>query len=216
MPPVRELLSYSTLIIVSVFCLVNPFRSAFVFASLTQPASDDAKRRLARAAVGKATLVLLAVAWVTNVLVQLAYIHTGGVRIAASVAVFVFAVRGLLAADASAPEAPTGTDLATHVDRELTRAVFTAGPLMGTVGIYAGEVAETWRKLAAVGSIAIVMGLTWWALRRADGLSRALGTNGVLWLTRMCLLLSAAWATDFTFIGVRDLMPILTTTAPAQ
>ena len=216
MPPVRELLSYSTLIIVSVFCLVNPFRSALVFANLTAETSADERRRLARATVGKSTLVLLAAAWATNVVVQLSTIHTGGIRVAASVAVFVFSVRGLLDPELVTPPAPTADDARERIDRELTRGVFTAGPLLGTVAIYAGEVAETWRKLATVGAIMIVMALTWGSLRRAESLTRALGPNVVLWLTRMCLLLSAAWATDFTFIGVRDLIPILTTTTPAQ
>jgi small neutral amino acid transporter SnatA (MarC family) len=227
-PPARELVSYGLLVLVSVVCVANPVHAALSFARATRGLEPGLTRRLGRRVWASSLAVLLATAWVGNVVAQLVTIHTGGLRVAVGLTVLVHAMRRMLAppdpfarpapsadepAGEPSPDGPApGADVAPSIAAGLVASV----PTMGTVAIYAGETSELWRKLVTVGAVLAMSALLALLLGRAERVRGALGPSGARWLSGAMDLVTAAWAVDFTAIGVRDLLPLVLQGAPAR
>lgn len=218
MTDARELVGYALLVLASIFCAAHPLRAAALAARLGAEWSDEEHAAFSRRAASSATAVLVAVAWVGNVAVSLINVHTGGVRLGASLAVLVFAVGRLIGAAREAarpePDVPACSPSEAHVPVAFG---FLASPLvMGTTLVYAGEVRELWRKLVTIGCALAVGLFAWGVLRRARRVAAALGPGSLRWAAAAMDLVSVAWACDFAAIGVRDLLPLVLHTPPAR
>lgn len=212
LPDARELVSYTLLVLASVVCVSNPVQAAIAFAREAEGLEPLERRRRARRLWASALAVLLATAWVGNVVVQVVGIHLGGLRVAVGLTVLAHAVRRMLAP----PDALGPHDGASVPSASLAAGLVASVPAMGTVAIYAGETSEPWRKLVTVGAVLTMSALLAALLGRGERLRESLGPAGARWLSGAMDLVTAAWAVDFTAIGVRDLMPLVLHGAPAK
>jgi len=217
----REIVDYWLLCFVSIFAVVNPLRAAEAFHRSFDGVSPTEARRAARTAVLVAFAVLFPAAWVGNHLIAFSGIRVGGFRVAACVLILAWVARDMLRDHpwpASTP-APAVSDAASPQEKAVVPfgiPLLAGAPSIATVTLYSGETHELWRRLVTIAALAVTLGATWVALAAARHLVRALGSNGIRYITHAMGLTIAAWCVDFIATGIRDLLPLILQTPPAQ
>ncbi len=193
----------------TLFVVVDPIGIAPVFIGLAGGRPPEERGRIARNAVGVAGLVLLAFALFGSWLFERLGISMDAFRIAGGVLLFRIAVGMVLAAH----------ERETREEEEESRArqdvsVFPlaipliAGPgALASVMILVAQAGADLRRQAVVVAMgALVLFLTWLALRLSGALGRLLRRTGVNVVTRVLGVLLAALAVQYVADGVRGLL----------
>ncbi len=193
----------------TLFVVVDPIGIAPVFIGLAGGRPPAERSRIARNAVGVAGLVLLGFALFGSWLFERLGISMDAFRIAGGVLLFRIAVGMVLAAH----------ERETREEEEEARArndvsVFPlaipliAGPgALASVMILVAQAGSDPRRLLAVFAMAaLVLLLTWLALRLSGALGRILHRTGVNVVTRVLGVLLAALAVQYVADGVRGLL----------
>ncbi|MCA9641690.1 MAG: hypothetical protein H6718_18390 [Polyangiaceae bacterium] len=211
----REVLTYWALVLVSVLGVANPIRLSGSLALLGDALAESERRAAIRRACLLSLALLLAGAWIGNHVVLYVGIKTGGFRAACSLLVLALCLSEVLRnrpLGGGWPETPGVRELA----QELSLSGLAAAPVLGTVVIYSGETQELWRRGVTLSAVCVALGLSFLLLRLGPKLLEHFGERGMRWLGHVLRLTAAGWAVDFFSIGVRDLLPLITSTPPAQ
>ncbi len=193
----------------TLFVVVDPIGIAPVFLGLAGSRPGAERSRIARQAVGVAGIVLLGFALFGSWLFERLGISMDAFRIAGGVLLFRIAVGMVLAAH----------ERETREEEEEARArddvsVFPlaipliAGPgaLASVMILVAQAGSDARRQLLVVAMAALVLLLTWLALRLSAALGRLLHRTGVNVVTRVLGVLLSALAVQYVADGVRGLL----------
>ncbi len=211
----REGLTYWALVLISVLGVANPIRLSGNLALVGEGLSDADRRQVIRRASLLALGLLLAAAWVGNHIVLYFGIKTGGFRAACSLLVLSLCLTEVLRNRPLGKDWSAGRD-AKSLAAELALSGLAAAPVMGTVVIYSGETRELWRREVTLAAVCVALAVSFIVLRLGPKLLEQFGERGVRWMGHVLRLTAAGWAVDFFSIGVRDLLPLITSTPPAQ
>ncbi|MEZ4369890.1 MAG: MarC family protein [Polyangiaceae bacterium] len=211
---VREVLTYWALVLISVLGVANPVRLSASLALMGEGLAEEARRVVIRRACLLAAALLLAGAWIGNHIVLYVGIKTGGFRAACSLFVLVLCLGEVLRNQPLTP--PGAATEPKTLAQELALSGLAAAPVLGTVVIYSGETHELWRREVTLCAVCVAVGICFVLLRLGPRLLEHFGERGMRWLGHVLRLTAAGWAVDFFSIGVRDLLPLITSTPPAQ
>ncbi|MCA9630697.1 MAG: hypothetical protein KC766_23665 [Myxococcales bacterium] len=210
----REVLTYWALVLISVLGVANPIRLSGALVIAGEGLGEGERRRVIRRASLLALGLLLAAAWVGNHVVLYFGIKTGGFRAACSLLVLVLCLTEMLRNQPLS--AWPGQRDPEHLAGELVFSGLAAVPVLGTVVIYSGETRELWRREVTLSAVCVALAISFVVLRAGPRLLEHFGERGMRWMGHVLRLTAAGWAVDFFSIGVRDLLPLITSTPPAQ
>jgi small neutral amino acid transporter SnatA (MarC family) len=216
----RQIITYWILCFVSIFAVVNPLRATTLTAMMTEGWTAGQRKLAVHRALLVAGAVLFSAAWIGNHVILRSNIHIGGFRIAS----------GLLLLATVIPRMVRNRPLETGFTRYLGVSAESAlglgvtplaFPLLcgiasiATVTLYSGEPNELWRRMTTLAALGLTLAIVWVMMRSAPRFHAFFGERGSRYATHALDLTVAAWAVDFTAIGVRDLLPLVTSTPPA-
>ncbi len=193
----------------TLFVVVDPVGIAPVFIGLAGGRPAEERRRIARNAVSVAGMVLLGFALFGSWLFERLGISMDAFRIAGGVLLFRIAVGMVLAAHERETREEEEEARARHDVSVFPLAIpLIAGPgaLASVMILVAQAGADLRRQLVVVGMAALVLLLTWLALRLSGALGRILHRTGVNVVTRVLGVLWAALAVQYVADGVRGLL----------
>ena len=189
--------------------VVDPVGIAPVFIGLAGGRPSEERRRIARNAVSVAGILLLGFALFGSWLFERLGISMDAFRIAGGVLLFRIAVGMVLAAHERETREEEEEARARHDVSVFPLAIpLIAGPgaLASVMILVAQAGADLRRQLVVVAMAALVLLLTWLALRLSALLGRLLHRTGVNVVTRVLGVLLAALAVQYVADGVRGLL----------
>ena len=193
----------------TLFVVVDPIGIAPVFIALAGGRPAEERSRIARKAVSVAGIVLLGFALFGSWLFERLGISMDAFRIAGGVLLFRIAVGMVLAAHERETREEQEEARARHDVSVFPLAIpLIAGPgaLASVMILVAQAGADLRRQLVVVAMAALVLLLTWLALRLSALLGRLLHRTGVNVVTRVLGVLLAALAVQYVADGVRGLL----------
>jgi len=193
----------------TLFVVVDPVGIAPVFIGLAGGRPSEERRRIARNAVSVAGILLLGFALFGSWLFERLGISMDAFRIAGGVLLFRIAVGMVLAAHERETREEEEEARARHDVSVFPLAIpLIAGPgaLASVMILVAQAGADLRRQLVVVAMAALVLLLTWLALRLSALLGRLLHRTGVNVVTRVLGVLLAALAVQYVADGVRGLL----------
>ena len=193
----------------TLFVVVDPIGIAPVFIALAGGRPSEERSRIARKAVGVAGMVLLGFALFGSWLFDRLGISMDAFRIAGGVLLFRIAVGMVLAAHERETREEQEEARSRHDVSVFPLAIpLIAGPgaLASVMILVAQAGADLRRQLVVVAMAALVLLLTWLALRLSAVLGRLLHRTGVNVVTRVLGVLLAALAVQYVADGVRGLL----------
>jgi multiple antibiotic resistance protein len=194
----------------TLFVVIDPVGVVPVFIGLAGQRPPAAQARVARKAVLVAGIVLFGFALGGAWLLDRLAVSIEAFRVAGGILLFRIAVGMVLAAPHERETAEEEEEARERMDvRVFPLAIpLIAGPgAMASMMILVGEAGTDSRRLAAVfATAALVLLLTWVALRLSPTLGRVLRRTGVNVVTRVLGVLLAALAVQYVSDGVRGLM----------
>ncbi|MCL2823549.1 MAG: hypothetical protein FWD57_06120 [Polyangiaceae bacterium] len=228
----RQIITYWILCFVSIFAVINPLRAATATALLSDGFTDAQRKAAVGRALFVAAAVLFTAGWIGNHLIIRSGIHLGGFRIASGLLLLGIVIprmvrdRPLSAVLSRYLGTKTGnpTDNSTDTPTKSTSdlSVFPlAFPLLcgiapiATVTLYSGEPNELWRRITTLTALALTLAIAWVLMRCAPCVHGFLGERGSRYASHVLDMSIAAWAVDFSAVGVRDLLPLVLSTPPA-
>ena len=193
----------------TLFVVVDPVGIAPAFLALVGERPGAEQKRVARKAIAVAGAVLFGFALGGDFLLGHLGISIDAFRIAGGVLLFRIAV-GMVLASHQRETVEEEEEARSRQDVSVFPLAIPliAGPgAMASLLILVGQAKGDASKLAAVfGTTALVLGLTWLALRLSGPLGRVLRRTGVNVVTRVLGVLLAALAVQYVADGVRGLM----------
>ena len=193
----------------TLFVVVDPVGIAPAFLALVGERPGAEQKRVARKAIAVAGAVLFGFALGGDFLLGHLGISIDAFRIAGGVLLFRIAV-GMVLASHQRETVEEEEEARSRQDVSVFPLAIPliAGPgAMASLLILVGQAKGDASKLAAVfGMTALVLGLTWLALRLSGQLGRVLRRTGVNVVTRVLGVLLAALAVQYVADGVRGLM----------
>jgi multiple antibiotic resistance protein len=193
----------------TLFVVVDPVGIAPAFLALVGERPGAEQKRVARKAIAVAGAVLFGFALGGDFLLGHLGISIDAFRIAGGVLLFRIAV-GMVLASHERETVEEEEEARSRQDVSVFPLAIPliAGPgAMASLLILVGQAKGDASKLAAVfGMTALVLGLTWLALRLSGQLGRVLRRTGVNVVTRVLGVLLAALAVQYVADGVRGLM----------
>jgi multiple antibiotic resistance protein len=194
----------------TLFVVIDPVGIAPVFLGLAGGRPDAEQARIARKAVAVAGVVLFGFATSGSWLLGTLGISIDALRIAGGILLFRIAVGMVLAAphQRETPEEEQEARSREDVSVFPLAIPLIAGPgAMASLMVLVGQAGPDAGGLAVVFAMtAVVLGLTWLALRLAVPLGRVLRLTGVNVVTRVLGVLLAALAVQYVADGVRALL----------
>jgi multiple antibiotic resistance protein len=194
----------------TLFVVVDPVGIAPVFLGLVGERPRAEQKRIARKAVTVAGIVLFGFAIGGDWLLGKLGISIDAFRIAGGILLFRIAFGMVLAAPHERETAEEEEEARSRSDVSVFPLAIPliAGPgSMASLMILVGEAGSDSRQLAVVFAMtAVVLALTWLALRLSSRLGRALGRTGVNVVTRVLGVLLAALAVQYIADGARALL----------
>jgi multiple antibiotic resistance protein len=193
----------------TLFVVVDPVGIAPAFLALVGERPGAEQKRVARKAIAVAGFVLFGFALGGDFLLGQLGISIDAFRIAGGVLLFRIAV-GMVLASHQRETVEEEEEARSRQDVSVFPLAIPliAGPgAMASLLILIGQAKGDVSKLAAVfGMTALVLGLTWLALRLSGQLGRVLRRTGVNVVTRVLGVLLAALAVQYVADGVRGLL----------
>ena len=216
----RQVVTYWVLCFVSILAVVNPLRASTLTALITEGWTSDQRKRAVHRALVVAIGVLFCSAWIGNHVILRSGIHLGGFRVASGLLLLAIVVPRM------ARDRPLQTAFTRHIGASVNNAhgigVFPlAFPLLcgiapiATVTLYTGEPNELWRRVTTLVALAVTLVIAWALMRCAPRVHAFVGERGSRIVCHVLDLTVAAWAIDFSAVGVRDLLPLVLLTPPA-
>ncbi len=194
----------------TLFVVIDPVGIAPVFLGLAGGRPDAEQARIARKAVVVAGVVLFGFATFGGFLLGKLGISIDALRIAGGILLFRIAVGMVLAAPHQRETIEEEQEARSREDVSVFPLAIPliAGPgAMASLLVLVGHAGPDARGLAVVLAMtAVVLGLTWLALRLAVPLGRVLRLTGVNVVTRVLGVLLSALAVQYVADGVRTLL----------
>jgi len=192
---------------VMLFVTISPIDGAAIFAGLTSDMAKAARRKIALRCVLIAGAMLLIFAFGGSALLSVLNVSMPAFQVAGGILLFtqalslIFANPGMSSIDErEKAEAGQGRDLAVF---PLAFPLF-AGPGSFSATVLLMGRAATWiERLEIVAILAVILLITYLALRLSDPLMRLLGRTGSDVVGRISGVLLAALAVQFVFDGLR-------------
>lgn len=204
----------------SIFSIVDPFAAVPVYLALTGRDGDAGRKRSAM----RASLTVMAVLSLFST-VGPAVFHFFGItipafRIAGGILLFGVAIEMLQAKKSHTKTTPSEEEDASHKDDVGIIPVgipLLSGPgAIATVMMLGGSTKGAGERAALYAAIALVAAISWFVLRFASGVGRALGTTGMNLIGRIMGLILAAVAVQFVIDGLHDAFPKMFAGLPVQ
>lgn len=205
-----EILQFSLLTFGAIFAIVDPFAVVPAFLSMTDRDSDDKRRAMARRACLVATGVLVFFAFTGSLVFKVFGVTLAAFKIAGGCVLFLTAL-DMLKVRSRATEA----ELQEGVEKDDIAIVPLAMPLLAgpgsiaTVTMLTAQSQRIWEIGPIVLSILATTTISYWVLRGAVHVNRALGKTGEAILGRVMGLILAAIAVEFVLDGIRESFPHL-------
>ena len=219
----RQVITYWVLCFVSIFAVINPLRVTSLTALFTEGWADRQRKAAVHRALIVAAIVLFSAAWTGNHLIIRSGIHLGGFRIASGLLLLAIVIPRM------ARDRPLSAVFTKHTGsmglnetRALDLGLFPlAFPLLcgiapiATVTLYSGEPTELWRRVTTLAALALTLAVAGVMMRIAPRVHGFMGERGSRYTSHVLDMSVAAWAIDFSAVGVRDLLPLVLSTPPA-
>ena len=194
----------------TLFVVIDPVGMAPVFLGLVGERSLAEQKRVARKAVTVAGVVLLGFATLGDFVLDKLGISIDAFRIAGGVLLFRISVGMVLAAPHQRETEEEEEEARSREDVSVFPLAIPliAGPgAMASLLILIGQAGTDVRKLGVVfAMMALVLGLTWLALRLSGQLGRVLRRTGANVVTRVLGVLLAALAVQYVADGIRGFL----------
>ena len=216
----RQVVTYWVLCFVSILAVVNPLRATIGAFWLTSGWQPGQRKQAVHRALWVASAVLFCAAWIGNHLLIRSGIHLGGFRIASGLLLLAIVVPRM-ARDQSIEASFSRYRSEQSCDSRGLGLFPLAFPALcgvapiATVTLYSGEPEELWRRVTTLTALALTLLIAFVMMRNASRVHEFLGERGSRVVSHVMDLSVAAWAVDFTAVGVRDLLPLVMNTAPA-
>jgi len=214
----RQIITYWILCFVSFFAVINPFRATTWTAMATEGWSEEQRKRAVHRALLVASAVLFCAAWIGNHVIIRSNIHLGGFRVASGILLLTTVIRRMVLNRPFDLQQVKGISEDRALELGFAPLAF---PLLSgiaaiaTVILYTGEPTELWRRGTTLVALGLTLVLAWGMMRAAPRIHAFWGEQGSRIITHGLDLTIAAWAVDFTAVGVRDLLPLILGTPPA-
>ncbi|GET29000.1 UPF0056 inner membrane protein [Prolixibacter sp. SD074] len=206
----QEIYSFGLLALTSFFTLFNPLGTMPIFVSMTSELSEEQKRKTARKAVVVAFITILVFAFSGQLLFRFFGISVNSFRIVGGVIFFLMGQDMLQARLGKIKMSEKESEINAYVnDISITPLAIPmiSGPGSITNGIVLMEDASTfWKKLVLVGSIALILALTYVILVSGTRISKKLGPTGNNVLMRLMGLIVMVIAVEFFFSGLKPIV----------
>ena len=205
------LVRFSLLAFSSIFFLVDPFATVPSFLAITESATPERRKRMARKASLTVFIVLTSFALGGQLLFKMFGITLPAFEIAGGLILLLIGLDMLQAKRSATQEATGDTEEASHKDDAGIVPLgipMLAGPgSISSVLVLVGQVPSIWgwEMGAILGSIAITALVSYWVLSGADRVRRVMGETGIRILVRIMGLLLVALAMQFFVNGLMDL-----------
>jgi multiple antibiotic resistance protein len=210
---VAELISFSVVAFSAIFFIVDPFAVLPVFIAMTERDTDEKRRAMARRACMIAAGVLIFFTFGGSVLFRVLGVTLAAFKIAGGVLLLLTALDMLQSRSSSTRT--SSAEIAEGTEKDDIAIVPLAMPLLAGPGSIASVMvltAEAKSVLHVVVIVACILAtalISYWVLRGARMVSRALGASGAAILNRIMGLLLAAIAVQFMVAGIREAFPEL-------
>ena len=216
----REVVTYSVLCFVSIFAVVNPFRASTAMAMISETWTPKQRAVAVNRALLVAGAILFLAAWIGNHIIIRSQINMGGFRIASGLLLLATVIPSMVR---NRPlDQQFGKYLGANAENALAIGItpiaiplLANAPSLATVTLYSGEPHELWRRLANLAALLVTLVIAYFMMRFAPRVHGLFGERGSRFVTHVLHLTVASWAVDFTAVGVRDLLPLITSTPPA-
>lgn len=206
----QEIYSFGLLALTSFFTLLNPLGTMPIFVSMTSELPEEQKRKTARKAVVVAFITILVFAFSGQLLFRFFGISVNSFRIVGGVIFFLMGQDMLQARLGKIKMSEKESEINAYVnDISITPLAIPmiSGPGAITNGIVLMEDASTFgKKLVLVGSIVIILALTYVILISGTRISRKLGPTGNNVLMRLMGLIVMVIAVEFFFSGLKPII----------
>ncbi|MFO0728464.1 MAG: NAAT family transporter [Myxococcota bacterium] len=210
---IGEMVSFSLVAFSAIFFIVDPFAVVPVFIAMTERDSDEKRRNMARRACLIAAGVLLFFAFGGSVVFKLLGVTLAAFKIAGGILLLLTSL-DMLRSKTSETRA-TEKEIAEGAGKEDIAVVPLAMPLLSgpgsiaTVTMLTAQSQRWWELIPIVVSILLTALISYFVLRAAPYVDRALGKSGQAIVARIMGLLLAAIAVQFVVSGVREAFPEL-------
>jgi len=216
----REVITYWILCFVSIFAVVNPFRASTAMAMISETWTAKQRATATNRALLITTAILFVAAWVGNHVIIRSQINLGGFRIASGLLLLAVVIPSMVR------NRPLQDRFKKYLESDGEGALALgmtpfALPLLcnaasvATVTLYSGEPHELWRRMVNLSALLLTLFFAYVMMRFAPRVNGLFGERGSRFVTHVMDLTVAAWAVDFIAVGVRDLLPLITSTPPA-
>lgn len=216
----QQVITYWILSFVSIFAVINPLRAATITAMISDGWTAAQRSRATRRALVITAAILFCAGWIGNHIILRSQINIGGFRIASGLLLLAIVIPRM------ARNRPLFERFAQHIpasgSQALAIGIFPLSiPLLcnpasvATVTLYSGEPYELWRRAVTLSALGLTLAIAWLLLRFAPRVHDFFGERGARFATHVMDLTVAAWAVDYMAVGIRDLLPLVTSTPPA-
>lgn len=197
--------------LVALVAIVNPVGTIPVFINLTANQDSQTRHRNGRTAALAMGLILVAVLFSGEAILQFFGITVGSFRVGGGILILLMALSMLHAKMSNVKQ--TAEEELDSAERDSVAVVPLATPLLAgpgaisTVILYAQRSDSAGHYLFMCGAIVILAGLTLLLFRLAPTIARLLGKTGINIVTRLMGLIMAAMGVEFIASGLRQLFP---------
>jgi multiple antibiotic resistance protein len=205
------LVRFSVLALSSIFFLVDPFATIPSFLAITESATPERRRRMARKGALTCFIVLTSFALAGQLIFRMFGITLPAFEIAGGLILLLIGLDMLEARRSPTQETTGDTEEATAKEDAGIVPLgipMLAGPgAISSVMVLVGQVPSLWHwEMAAIlGSITFTCLITYWVLAGAERVRQVMGETGIRILVRIMGLLLVALAMQFFVNGLTDL-----------
>jgi len=206
--PHAEIISFSLVTFGGIFAVVDPFTAVPIFLAMTSGTPTAERSQIARRASIAAGLILTGFALAGGLLFKFFGVTLPAFKIAGGLLLLLMAIDMLRAQPSRTRGSPEETAEGT-VKQDI--AVFPlatpllAGPgSIATTMVFMSRSTSWWQALPVIASIVVTCIVSYWLLRGATLIDRALGRTGMNVLNRVMGLILAAIAVQFMLDGLSD------------
>ena len=206
--PKAELITFSLVTFGGLFAVVDPVAAVPIFLAMTSGTPSAERTVIARRASIAAALILIGFALAGGLLFKFFGVTLPAFKIAGGLLLLLMAIDMLRAQPSRARGSPEETAEGTMKQDVAVFPLATpllAGPgSIATTMVFMSRSTAWWQAIPVIASIAVTCLLSYWLLRGATLIDRALGRTGMNVLNRVMGLILAAIAVQFMMDGLGD------------
>ncbi len=205
------ILQFFLLSLASLFVIINPLTTSFMFASLLPFAKEREKKSVARKAVFVAVGVLVSFMLFGTLIFSLFSITIEAFRIAGGLILFGIAMKTLKSGTQHDEEHHQGNEMDSENLAIIPLAIpFISGPgAIATTMVLSSEISVWWDYFILLTAILLIAVACYFAMTNSNRLVDFFGKTGKMIMAKIFGLILAVIAVQFIINGVVDVMPLI-------